>query len=139
MSAVDLTEARLDPEEGTKLYPYDDATGLRVRAPKGHISWGKGFNLDACGSVGLFNVMRRYLLEQEDKTLQAFPWYVSLDPVRQSVCQDIAYNAGSLLHFPHMIAALAKGDWATAAAECKVTNPELAGRYAALAQLLLTG
>lgn len=141
MSAVDLTETRLDPEEGTEIYPYDDATGLRVRAPKGHISWGKGFNLDACGSVGLFNVMRRYLLEQEDISLRALPWYAGLNAVRQSVCLDVAYNDGTagLLHFPHMIAALAKGDWATAAAECKVTNPELARRYAALAQLLLTG
>ncbi len=141
MNAVDLTEARLDPEEGDKLYPYDDATGLRVRAPKGHISWGKGFNLDACGSVELFNVMEHFLLEQEEKPLLALPWYAQLDPVRQSVCLDIAYNDGvhGLLGFPHMIAALAKGDWATAAAECKVTNPELAGRYAALAQLLLTG
>ncbi len=141
VTAIDLTEARLDPEEGTEIYPYDDATGLRVRAPKGHISWGKGFNLDACGSSGLFNVMRRYLLEQEETSLQAFSWYAHLDPVRQSVCLDVAYNGGTagLLHFPHMIAALAKGDWAGAAAECKVTNPELAGRYAALAQLLLMG
>jgi hypothetical protein len=139
MTAVDLAEARLDPEEGDKLYPYDDATGLRVRAPKGHLSWGKGFNLEACGSTDLFNVMRRYLLEQEDKGLQTFSWYAALDPVRQSVCLDISYNAGSLLDFPHMIAALTKGDWATAAAECHVQNPELAGRYAALAQLLLTG
>jgi len=141
VTAVELTEARLDPEEGTKLYPYDDATGLRVRAPKGHISWGKGFNLDACGSVGLFNVMRRYLLEQEDATLHALSWYTGLDPVRQSVCLDVAYNDGTsgLLNFHHMIAALTKGDWATAAAECKVKNPELKARYATLAQLLLTG
>jgi len=141
MNAIDIAEARLDPEEGDEIYPYDDATGLRVRAPKGHISWGKGFNLDACGSVGLFNVMRRYLLEQEEASLRVLSWYAGLDPVRQSVCLDVAYNSGTsgLLHFPHMIAALAKGDWATAAAECKVTNPELAGRYQKLAQLLLTG
>lgn len=141
MNAIDLTAARLDSEEGDKLYPYDDVTGLRVRAPKGHISWGKGFNLDACGSVGLFNVMERYLLEQEDKALQALPWYARLDPVRQSVCLDIAYNDGlhGLLGFPSMIHYLSIDDWADAAAECKVTNPELAGRYAALAQLLLTG
>lgn len=141
MNAVDLTQARLDPEEGTKLYPYDDATGLRVCAPKGHTSWGKGFNLDECGSVGLFNVMERYLLEQENKSLQVLPWYAHLDPVRQSVCLDIAYNDGTsgLLAFHRMIGALEIGDWAGAAAECKVTNPELANRYAALAQLLLTG
>jgi hypothetical protein len=141
MSAVEITEARLDPEEGDDLYPYDDATGLRVRAPKGHISWGKGFNLEQCGSVGLFNVMRRYLLEQEQQQLISYSWYTTLDPVRQSVCLDIAYNdgVGGLLHFPHMIAALSRQDWPSAAAECKVTNPELAGRYQKLAQLLLTG
>jgi GH24 family phage-related lysozyme (muramidase) len=141
MNAVDLTQARLDPEEGTRLYPYDDATGLRVCAPKGHTSWGKGFNLDVCGSVGLFNVMERYLLEQLDDNLKPLRWYRDLNEVRQSVCLDIAYNDGTdgLLAFHKMIGALEIGDWATAAAECHVSNPELATRYAALAQLLLTG
>jgi hypothetical protein len=140
-TAIDLTQARLSREEGDKTYPYDDATGLRVRAPKGHISWGKGFDLEECGSDGLFDVMERCLLQQEERPLLALDWYAKLDPVRQSVCLDIAYNDGvhGLLGFPHMIAALDKGDWATAAAECKVSNPELASRYAVLAQLLLTG
>jgi len=141
VNAIDLVLARLPSEEGRKLYPYDDATGLRVRAPKGKISWGDGFNLEECGSQGLFEVMDRYLLEQEQIPLLALPWYAALDPVRQSVCLDIAYNAGvhGLLGFPHMIAALSRQDWQNAAAECKVTNPELAGRYAVLAQLLLNG
>jgi GH24 family phage-related lysozyme (muramidase) len=141
MNAIDLVAARLDTEEGIKLYPYDDATGLRVCAPKGHTSWGKGFNLDECGSVGLFNVMERYLLEQEDKALQALPWYAGLDPVRQSVCLDISYNdgTGGMLAFHNLIDALENCDWPRAAAECHVKNPELAGRYAALAQLILSG
>lgn len=141
MNAVDLTRARLDPEEGTKIYPYDDATGARVRAPKGHISWGKGFDLDECGSVGLFNVIERYLLEEKDAELQKLPWYTQLDPVRQSVCLDIAYNDGlhGLLGFHEMISALEVGNWELAAAQCKVVNPALAGRYAVLANLLLRG
>lgn len=140
-TAVDITQRRLVPEEGVKLLPYDDATGLPVKAPKGHISWGRGFNLESCGSLELFDVIERYLLEQLETALVAYDWYRALSPVRQSVCLDIAYNDGKhgLLGFHRMIGALEVGDWTGAAAECKVSNPELAGRYAALAQLLLTG
>jgi hypothetical protein len=54
---------------------------------------------------------------------------------------DIAFNAGvnGLLKFPKMLAALAAKDWGTAANECRVTNPELAGRYQRLSRILLTG
>jgi GH24 family phage-related lysozyme (muramidase) len=148
MSAVDLVTARiaaaqalLDPEEGTKFYPYDDATGLRVRAPKGHLSWGRGFNLEECGSIGLFNVMERYLLEVLDDELKVLPWYGELNVARQSACLDIAYNDGEagLLDFHLMIAAFERQDWAEAAKQCHVENPALAGRYAALAKIILTG
>jgi hypothetical protein len=141
MSAVTVLIARLTTAEGEKILPYDDATGLAVKAPKGNLSWGRGFNLMQCGSPGLFDVMETYLLTQLDTRLKAYPWYAALDEVRASVCLEISYNAGleGLLHFPLMIAALIRQDWAEAAAQCHVQNPELAGRYAALAQLLLTG
>jgi len=142
MTAVELVLARIPREEGRMFFPYDDATGQRVRAPKGKITWGDGFNLEECGSSALFEIMDRYLLGQEEIPLLKLPWYVALDPVRQSVCLDIAYNGGEqgfLLGFPHMIAALARQDWPTAATECHVEDPKLAARYAALAQLLLIG
>lgn len=141
MSAVDVLKQRLTSAEGERLYPYDDATGRRVLAPKGHITWGRGFNLDACGSTGLFDVMETYFLTQLDGQLRAYAWYTGLDAVRQSVCLEIAYNGGlhGLLAFPHMLAALARQDWASAATECHVQNPELAERYDRLAQMLLTG
>jgi lysozyme len=141
VTAVAILQGRLTSEEGEKLKPYDDATGLSVVAPKGNLSWGRGFNLMQCGSPGLFAVMETYLLTQLDATLAGYAWYKNADDVRKSVFLDIAYNSGlhGLLGFPHMLAAAASGDWVTAAAECKVVEPELAGRYAALAQLLLTG
>jgi lysozyme len=130
MTAVDLVIPRLRTEEGFRALPYKDT--------QGHLTVGFGCNLD----VGLSRFAAEALLTaqagERHNDLLRFPWYAALDPVRQSVCLDIDFNA-HLLTFPHMIAALAKGDWATAAAECKVTNPELAGRYATLAQLLLTG
>lgn len=73
--------------------------------------------------------------------LLALDWYSHLDVMRQSACLDIAFNNGitGLLQFPRMIAALTRGDWVAAATECKVTNPELEARYAALAKIILTG
>ena|ERR1700677_2481231 len=141
MSAIAVLEARLTTAEGERILPYDDATGLPVKAPKGNLSWGRGFNLMQCGSSGLFAAMETYLLTQLDAALKVYPWYVALDDVRASVCLEIAYNDGlsGLLHFPLMIAALTQKDWAAAAAQCHVQNPELAARYAALAKLLLAG
>lgn len=145
MSAVSVLLTRLTSEEGERMWAYDDATGARVRAPEGNLTWGRGFNLDACGSSGLFDAMELYLVEACDKALQAFDWYASLDRldgVRASVCLDIAYNGGvhGLLNYPHMITALAHQDWTTAAKECAVSDPKLdASRYAPLRQILLTG
>jgi len=141
VTAIGVLQARLTTAEGERLLPYDDATGLPVKAPKGNLSWGRGFNLMQCGSPGLFAVMEDYLLTQLNAQLAVYPWYAALNDVRASVCLEIAYNDGlsGLLHFPMMIAALTRDDWAAAAAQCHVQNPELASRYAALAQLLLTG
>lgn len=141
MTAIDVLEARLTTAEGERLFPYDDATGLPVTAPKGKLSWGRGFDLMSCGSPGLFQVMESYLLSKLAATLAGYVWYTSANEVRQSVFLEIAYNAGvsGLLHFPHMLGAAASGDWETAAQECKVQEPALASRYALLAQLLLKG
>lgn len=141
MNAIDVLMQRLATEEGERLKPYDDATGLPVVAPKGNLSWGRGFNLMQCGSAGLFQSMETYLLTALDRQLKSYPWYINLDAVRQSVLLDIAYNSGltGLLHFPHMLAAISRQDWASAATECHVENPALAGRYQALSQMLLTG
>lgn len=133
MSAVDLALPRLKTEEGFRATKYTDT--------QGHLTIGYGFDVDAGISPFAAAALLQAQASERHNTLITYPWYAALDPVRQSVCLDIAFNNGlnGLLHFPHMIAALAKGDWAAAAAECKVTNPELAGRYAALAQFLLTG
>lgn len=144
MSAIDIVLARLKAEEGEKLFAYDDATGARVRAPQGKLSWGRGFNLDACGSSGLFDVMERYLIEEIDHQLKPYSWYGKGGDVRTSVFLDIGYNAGvsGLLHFPSMLAAADREDWASASSECDVsrTNPSLdKSRYAPLRQLLLIG
>lgn len=133
MNAIDLALPRLKTEEGFRATKYTDT--------QGHLTIGYGFDVDAGISQFAAAALLQAQAAERHNILVSYPWYAGLDAVRQSVCLDIAFNNGlnGLLHFPHMIAALAKGDWAGAAGECKVTNPELAGRYAALAQLLLTG
>jgi GH24 family phage-related lysozyme (muramidase) len=134
------TVMRLSREEGMRLQPYDDATGKIIGAPQGNLSWGIGFNLMTCGSPGLFQAMLMYLLGQIESQLSQLTWYSGLPDAIQSVCQDIAYNAGvhGLMNFPHMISALAKRDYAAAAIECTVADPHLdASRYAPLRALIL--
>jgi len=133
---------RLTTEEGERVLPYDDATGKNVTAPVGNLTWGRGFNLMACGSSGLFAVMEQYLLEQLDATLNQYAWYAQAGGVRASVFLDIAYNGGihDLLGYPKMIACAAAGDWAGAAAQCTEKDAALdASRYAPLRALLLSG
>jgi hypothetical protein len=138
-AATELTVARLFKEEGVVSLPYDDATGEPVKAPRGNLSWGIGFDLMQCGSVGLFQAMLRYLLGVLEEELVQLPWYLNLpDPV-QSVCQDIGYNGGlsGLLKYHKMIAAFQAGDLTTAANECAVADPKLdASRYAPLREII---
>lgn len=140
-SARALVAARLLREEATRLLPYDDATGKPVHAPAGKITWGIGFNLEACGSPGLFAVMLDYLLAQIETAIQDYTWYIRADETRRSVFLDIAYNDGvaGLLDFYRLLMAATREDWNAAATECHVKNPQLAGRYAALAELLRVG
>lgn len=133
MSAVDVAFPRLRTEEGFRSLVYRDS--------EGHSTIGYGLNLDAGLSQRVAAAALLAQLQELHEALQAYPWYGPLDPVRQSVLLDMAFNGGlhGLLAFPHMLAAISRQDWASAAAECHVENPELAGRYEKLSQLLLIG
>lgn len=133
MTAVDVALPRLKVEEGFRAFPYRDTNGLETI--------GYGFNVQAGISKYAATALLQAQCEEAHAALLKLPWYAALDPVRQSVCLDIDINEGEggLLAFPHMIAALSRQDWASAATECHVEDPKLASRYAALAQLLLIG
>lgn len=139
---LDLFTKRALGEEGKKQFAYNDATGKRVTCqPGGNLSIGVGLNLETGLEDEEIVWLFRNRAGKMEQQLQAYAWYVALDAVRQSVVLDIAFNNGlhGLLHFPAMIAALTARNWAEAAKQCTVTNPALAGRYAALADLLLRG
>jgi lysozyme len=133
VTAVDIALPRLQTEEGFRAVPYKDTNG--------NTTLGYGFNVDA----GISKIAAAALLLASLNELQgyllALAWYAALDPVRQSVCLDIAFNQGimGLLRYPHMVAALARQDWMSASLECHVADPKLAARYAELAALLLNG
>jgi len=133
VSAVDIALPRLRQEEGFRATLYVDT--------EGHKTIGYGLNIDSGISQRVAAAALQAQLEELQEALTKYPWYVPLDPVRQSVLLDIAFNDGltGLLHFPHMLAAISRQDWASAATECHVENPEIAGRYQKLAQLLLIG
>ena len=133
MNAIDTVLPRLQTEEGFRSHVYRDT--------EGHQTIGYGFNVDAGISQRCAAALLAAQLDELQDQLATQSWYSALDPVRQSVCLDIAFNGGihGLMGYPKMIAALAVGNWLGAAAECNVDNPELKSRYAALAQMLLTG
>lgn len=131
--AIELASERLATEEGFRALPYTDT--------QGHTTIGFGFNVDAGISRSAAGALLTAQLDELDGELFSYAWYQTLDPARQSVCLDIAFNAGlsGLLHYPKMIAALQAGDWAGAAAQCTTSTPGLQARYAQLAKILLTG
>jgi lysozyme len=132
-TALDLLLPSLKTEEGFRATKYTDT--------QGHTSIGYGWNIDAGISPFAASALLTAQVQELEQALMRIPWYVQLDPVRQRVCLDIAFNDGlsGLLAFPSMIHYLSIGDWFNAAAQCRVKNLELGPRYAVLAHMLLTG
>lgn len=133
MSAVEIALPRLRTEESFRSTAYRDTNNK--------LTIGYGFCVDEGISQFAASALCQAQAAELHQMLLRYNWYATLDEARQSVCLDIAFNEGlgGLLRFPKMIAALSRQGWEDAAAECKVQDPKLAGRYAALAQILLTG
>ena len=102
--------APLMRDEGWRPKPY--------RCTAGALTIGFGTNLDAGISEdeGLFlleNRVSKVILALKD----ALPWFDALDAVRQGVLVQMAYQMGveGLLKFRRTLAAVERGDFATAA------------------------
>ena len=118
--------AELEEDEGLLLVVYDDATGLPIRAGTlvvGHPTIGAGRALD---THGISRPEAQLLLQNdvaaaETALREDFSWYAWLDPVRQGVLVNLVVNMGlgGLAQFRRMLADLARGDFAAAAAELK--------------------
>lgn len=116
--------AQLRVEEGDKQFVYDDATGLPIRAGsivQGNPTIGIGRELSR---VGLSKDERAMLLDNDitqriTELTSTFPWFATLDVVRQRAIVDLAFNEGTygLYKSPKMLRAIQAGDWQTAVNE----------------------
>src|SRR5579875_350719 len=99
----------LKQQEGFRAKPYTDSRGF--------LTIGYGTNL----SQGITKDQADCLLEASLKAnlavLNDISWFTMLDPVRQSVIENMAYNMGigGLLTFRHMIESIKAQDWNGAA------------------------
>lgn len=103
--------AALVRDEGIRLKPYRDSVGV--------LTIGVGRNLD---DVGISAREAYYLLDNdiacaERECREAFPWFDALDPVRQDVLLNMAFNLGivGLKGFVRTLAAVRRGDYTAAA------------------------
>lgn len=128
--------ARLCTDEGLRLAPYRDTRGF--------LTIGYGRCLDRRGiSEGEATMMLDNDIAALSAQLGAMLFFRALDPVRQDVMLNLAYNLGiaGLLGFRRMIGALDMHDWNTAAAELldSAAARELPVRYHRLADALIFG
>lgn len=103
---------QLIQHEGLRLKPY--------RCTANKLTIGVGRNLDDKGISKLEAVMFLNTDIEECLTdLKTFPWFHTLDPVRQRALIDFRFNvgAGTFRKFKKMIAALEREDFNAAADE----------------------
>ena len=93
--ALDHLLKQLGGEEAYKEFPYDDATGEEVRAPKGNLTVGVGFNLSSGCPRDLANIIATYFINKNDAQLaRDLDFYDMLDEVRKCVILDLSFNMG---------------------------------------------
>jgi len=101
-----LLRSQLERHEGLRLKVYQDTVG------KATIGYGR--NLD---DVGITRVEADLLLasdiEKVERQLQTIDEYLALDPVRQTVIANMAFNLGfyGLMQFKRMWAAIGREDY----------------------------
>lgn len=136
-----LLRAQLERDEGLRLTPYVDTVGK--------VTIGIGRNLD---DTGISPLEARFLLENDiDRAVRdlaaAFPWFATLDPVRQAVLVNMCVNMGignetrGLRSFRHTLAAIARGDYDDAAQRMLASKwrRQVGKRAERLAQQMATG
>lgn len=114
--------ATIKRHEGFRRFAYDDATGETVPAPKGKLTIGYGWNLQAHGLPALIaeELLDSSISEAERGARKIFGSdFDRLSNERQEVIVSMAFNMGEsrLRKFVNTIAAIKAGDWRKARAE----------------------
>ena len=115
----------LSRDEGIKGYPYDDVTGLPVRAPRGNLTIGVGHNLDSkpLSDRVLFFILSEDADAAMDTAIDVVGVEVwdRLSENRKLALINLAFNMKpqSLRSFRDMLEAIRIGNWAVAGAELR--------------------
>lgn len=123
--------------EGLRLKPYT--------CPAGKLTIGYGHNLDDNGITEdiAVRMLNADLMSAENEVRARFSSYNKLNEARQFVLTDMAFNMGivKLLTFKKMFAALAKGEYPTAAREMLNSKwaVQVGNRAKVLAEIMKSG
>ena len=102
---IPAMQAMLEQQEGFRRKPYRDSRGF--------LTIGFGTNLDAGITRDQAGALMQMALNANAQALSELPWFVGLNPARQGVIENMAYNmgVGGVLTFTDMIAAIEAKDW----------------------------
>jgi len=134
--AMKNIEEQLVLHEGLRLDPY--------HCTAGKLTIGVGRNLDDVGiSRDEAMLLLQHDIERVKVPLEKLPWFNSLDPVRQKVIVDMAFNLGyaGLMGFKRTIAAIERKDYASASYEMMNSRwaRQVGRRASRLAEMMATG
>ena len=140
---ISSVQELIERDEGRKLWPYKDGYGKPT--------WGVGHLLADPLTPDVIALLNQAIDLQFQHDLGAatdglmahLPWFASVNPIRQAVLIDMAFNLGvaGLMTFTTFLSCMESGQWAAAAADLRGTlvYRQLPGRYERLATMIHTG
>jgi len=136
----ELLQSELIRDEGVVLHAYLDSLG--------YLTIGVGRLIDERLGGGISEAEARFLLDHdidrvEQALLERWPWYASLDDVRQRVLCNMAFNLGiqGLATFTKTLASIEHGDYARASTQMlqSLWAKQVKGRAVRLARMMRNG
>ena len=111
MSERQMLIDQLVKHEGLRLRPYVDTVGKMT------VGVGRNLTDKGISSREAFDLLDHDLDECEADLTGAFPWFITLDGVRQIAITDLRFNLGPTRFrlFRELIGAMAAGDFVMAA------------------------
>lgn len=134
---TETLEDTLIRHEGLRLKPY--------RCTAGKLTIGIGRNLDDIGisEAEARLMLRNDIISAELQLQSSFPWFRRLDPLRQQILTNMAFNLGMprLRRFRRMLANIERGDYERAADEMLDSRwaQQVKGRATELARWMRSG
>jgi hypothetical protein len=138
--------ARLQLDEGDRLFVYDDKTGLSIgQLPSGGwptIGYGRNLATNGITADEAVYLLQNSVVAVEKLLSGTYPWLVGrFNTIPTDVITMVHYNTGNVGNFVRMLAAAKASDWPTMAAELmdSLAARELPARYQRMHDALLSG